>query len=91
MALQPDGTTRVRVRWGVDARPGAIPKGTEGEERIAEMRAAFEAINAEDKGVIAGVRRNAASRFAAAGPLSPLESTIWEFQRYLAGRLCDGN
>ena len=89
MAMQPLGSARVKVRWGLDAFPGAIPEGTAGERRIADLHQAFDRINGEDKPVIAGVRSNSVSRFAEAGPLSPFERTIWDFQRYLARMLCD--
>ena len=85
---QPIDSSHIRVRWGLDIFPGALPEGAEGEKRTAELRAAFERINDEDKGILREVRRNAASRHAAPGPLSPKERSIWEFQRYLAGRLC---
>ena len=89
LAVQPEGTQKVRVRWGVDAFPGSLPEGGAGEGRIEELRQTFEQINTEDKSIIAAVRRNASSRYATAGRLSPKEQTIWEFQRYLAARLCD--
>ncbi len=89
LAVQPEGTQKVRVRWGVDAFPGSLPEEDAGKGRCEELRQTFELINAEDKSIIAAVRRNAHSRFATAGRLSPKEQTIWEFQRYLAARLCD--
>ena len=85
---QPIDSSHIRVRWGLDIFPGALPEGAEGEKRTAELRAAFERINDEDKGILREVRRNAASRHAAPGPLSPKERSVWEFQCYLAGRLC---
>ncbi len=88
LALQPDGTERVRVRWGVDVHPASFPDGEDGEARKRELRASFDRINDEDKPIVAAVRRNAAARFAASGPLAPKERTLWEFQRYLARRLC---
>ncbi len=89
MSLQPLGTDQVRVLWGVDVYPGSIPGGKAGEERVAELRAAFEKINGEDKGIVESIRRNAGSRHAAAGPLSPKERCLWHFQRYLARMLRD--
>ncbi len=88
MALQPIGSTRVRVRWGVDVFPGSLPDGPEGERRTADLRAAFDAINAEDKAILETLYQNAASRTATTGPLSPKERALWEFQGYLARRLC---
>ena len=88
MALQPHGVDGVRVLWGVDVFPGAFPDGEEGIRRAQELRAVFDRINEEDKPVVAAIARNARAHAATPGRLSPKELTIWEFQRYLAGRLC---
>lgn len=88
MSLQPLGTDQVKVYWGVDVYPGSIPQGEAGEKRVADLRAAFEKINNEDKGIVESIRRNAASRHAAAGPLAPKERCLWHFQKYLARMLC---
>ncbi len=88
MSLQPLGTEQVKVRWGVDVYPGSIPGGKAGEERVAELRVAFDKINSEDKGIVESIRRNAESRHAAAGPLAPKERCLWHFQKYLARMLC---
>lgn len=85
---QPEGSGRIRVRWGLDAFPGTIPEGAAGEKRIADIVRAFEQINSEDKGIVEGIRRNAGAREAAPGPLSPKERCLWEFHRYLARMLC---
>jgi hypothetical protein len=77
----------VRVRWGVDAYPGAMPGGDEGEARRRSMRTTFDRINSEDRGIIEGIQASAASRHAVSGRLSPKENCIWEFQRYLARAL----
>lgn len=88
MSLQPSGTEQVRVHWGLDAYPGSIPEGEEGDKRIADLRVAFDKINAEDKGIVQDIRRNAASQHANPGALSPKERCLWDFQKYLARMLC---
>lgn len=90
LALQPEGVDKVRVLWGVDVFPDSFPEGEEGERRAAELRASFERINDEDKPIVSAIARNARALAAAPGRLSPKEATLWEFQRYLARRLCPG-
>ena len=87
MSLNPISTTQVRVNWGVDVHPNAMPEGEEREERIKTLKASFHAINAEDKPVTSAIARNANALAARPGRLSPKEKTIWEFQRYLARAL----
>ena len=87
MSLMPFGVDKVRVYWGVDVHPGAMPDGVERERRVEALRASFQAINDEDKPVIAAIARNAKALAAAPGRLSPKEHTIWDFQRYLARML----
>lgn len=89
VTMQPEGTARIRVRWGLDAFPGTIKAGAAGERRIADLITAFERINNEDKGIVEDIRRNAVSAHATPGPLSPKERCLWEFHRYLARMLAD--
>ena len=87
MSLMPLAVDKVRVFWGVDVHPGAMPRGAEREARIAELKTSFHAINDEDKPITAAIARNAGALAAEPGRLSPKEKTIWEFQRYLARTL----
>ena len=87
MSLMPIETDKVRVFWGVDVHPDAMPQGAEFDERVDELKASFHAINDEDKPITAAIARNAAALSAQPGRLSPKEQTIWEFQRYLARML----
>ncbi|WP_085806755.1 aromatic ring-hydroxylating oxygenase subunit alpha [Roseovarius albus] len=91
MSLMPIETNKVRVFWGVDVHPDAMPDGSEFDARVAELKASFHAINGEDKPVTAAIARNAAALSAQPGRLSPKEQTIWEFQRYLARLLTTGS
>ena len=88
LSLQPLGAQQTQVLWGVDVYPDAFPESEERARRASELRASFERINDEDKPIVAAVTRNARAAKAAPGRLSPKERTIWEFQRYLARRLC---
>lgn len=91
ISLRPRGPGHVRVRWGVDAYPGAMPEGEAGEERMRTLRATFDKINNEDRGIIEAIQANAASRLAVSGRLSPKENCIWEFQRYLARQMLEAS
>lgn len=87
ISIRPRGPGHVRVRWGVDAYPGAMPEGDAGETRKRELKTSFDKINAEDREVISELQANAGSRYAVPGRLSPKENCIWEFQRYLARQM----
>ncbi len=90
LSLQPEGTDHVNIFWGVDVFPGTIPKGEEGEKRKQELRASFERINEEDRGVVEQIQCNVRSPYAEPGPIAPKERSLWEFQKYLARRLGGG-
>ncbi|MFT4716542.1 MAG: choline monooxygenase [Paracoccaceae bacterium] len=87
MSLMPISPNKVRVLWGVDVHPNAMPEGAAFDERVATLKASFHAINAEDKPITSTIARNAKALAAEPGRLSPKEKTIWEFQRYLAKML----
>ncbi len=89
LSLQPHGTDQVKVFWGADAYPGAVPEDP--KERAvyaAELKAGFDRINDEDKPIIGSIAQNARALAAAPGRLSPKERTVWYFQQYLARMLC---
>ncbi len=88
MSLQPDGPGRVNVLWGVTvARPLWPDAGPAREAVRAEIKAAFDRINLEDRAIVESIARSLASGRAAPGPLGEKERTIWEFQRFLARSL----
>jgi len=64
-----------------------MPEGAAREAWIETLKKSFDAINAEDKPVTAAIARNANALAAQPGRLSPKETTIWDFQRYLARML----
>ena len=89
LSLQPYGTDHVRVFWGADVYPGSVPSDPEERRAYAEeLKAGFDAINDEDKPIISTIVQNAKALAAAPGRLSPKERTVWNFQQYLAKRLC---
>ncbi len=58
------------------------------EQIVAEHLEAIRGVQAEDAAANEAVQRGLRSRFATSGPLAELEQPLWQFQRYLAGRLC---
>ncbi|NVK16928.1 MAG: Rieske 2Fe-2S domain-containing protein [Rhodobacteraceae bacterium] len=92
LSLQPYGTDRVKVFWGADYYPGAVPEDPEEHAAYAaELKAGFDRINDEDKPIIGGIAQNAKALAAAPGRLSSKERTVWYFQQYLAAQLCKGS
>jgi phenylpropionate dioxygenase-like ring-hydroxylating dioxygenase large terminal subunit len=89
LSLQPHGTDKVKVFWGVDVFPGALPEGAEARSAYAaELKAGFDRINDEDKPIIGAIVQNARALAAEPGRLSPKERTVWYFQQYIARLLC---
>ena len=84
ISLDPESSAEVRVRWGI-AFGEAVLAGVENRDAwLAETERFFDQVNNEDKGILAGIRRNAEAPLAAAGRLSHFEQPLWEFNRYLA-------
>ena len=83
----PVATDKVRVFWGVDVHPAAMPQGEEFVTRVDKLKASFHTINKEDQPITCAIARKAAALSAQPGRLSPKEQTILEFQRYLARML----
>ena len=89
LSLQPYGTDKVKVFWGVDIFPNSLPEGEKDNAAYAaELKAGFDRINDEDKPIIGSIVQNAKALAAAPGRLSPKERTVWNFQQYLARLLC---
>lgn len=88
LSLQPYGTDKVKVFWGVDVFPGSLPEGAEARATYAaELKAGFDRINDEDKPIIGAIVQNAGALAAEPGRLSPKERTVWYFQQYIARML----
>ena len=89
MSLQPIGPHKVRILWGADAFPGAIPKGLSGENRTQQLKSALNSINQEDKKVLEPLHQNLCTGRASVGILSPYERTLIDFNKYLARLICE--
>ena len=70
-----------------------VPNASFGTPGFAEIVAghldAIRGVQAEDARANEAVQHGLRSRFAASGPLAELEYPLWQFQRYLASRLCN--
>jgi len=83
LTLQPKGTDRVAVRFGLSYAPEVLAEVNDRTEFAAKWKTFFNAVNAEDKGVVEGVRAGADSALARPGRLCHLERFTYDFGRYL--------
>jgi phenylpropionate dioxygenase-like ring-hydroxylating dioxygenase large terminal subunit len=85
---QPLDVSHSVVRFGT-AQLGTLPDRDteEGKVFFGKAKARYDAINSEDKAVLAAVQKGANARHAEVGRLSHLEWPLWEFNRYLARML----
>jgi hypothetical protein len=67
--------------------PPSANAQTDREAVLDQIEEILNAVQAEDAHNNAGVQRSLRSSLATGGPLGPLETPIWRFQRYLASRL----
>lgn len=83
----PTGPESHRADLHVIVPPGTFE--TAGfEDGLQRTLQGVRAVQAEDAASNAGVQAAARSPHAVSGPLAPIESTLLQFQRYLARRLC---
>ncbi len=87
LSLQPDGTARVRIRYGVAFAPEVLASTDRSEERLREATAFLDRVNQEDREVVEGIFQGAQAGLSRPGPLSWLERENHEFTQYLARRL----
>ena len=90
LALQPKGTDRVAVRFGLSYAPEVLAEVNDRDAFAAKWKQFFDAVNAEDKAVVEGVRAGAESVLARPGRLCHLERFAYDFGRYLHRMLSDG-
>ncbi len=84
LALQPDGTSAVKVKWGLSVVEPDLPPS----EKISRIEK-WQAINAEDHALLSSLNRGLQSKLYHGGALAPanLEGTVSDFHNYLTGRL----
>ena len=89
LTLQPRGTDRVAVRFGLSYAPEVLAGVNDRSAFAAKWKQFFDAVNAEDQGVVEGVRASADSVLAQSGRLSHLERFTYDFGRYLHRKLSE--
>jgi phenylpropionate dioxygenase-like ring-hydroxylating dioxygenase large terminal subunit len=87
LTLQPRGTDRVSVRFGLSYAPEVLADVNDRDAFAAKWKQFFDAVNAEDRAVVEGVRAAAESMLARPGRLCHLERFTYDFGRYLHRRL----
>ncbi|MET1026590.1 MAG: aromatic ring-hydroxylating dioxygenase subunit alpha [Dongiaceae bacterium] len=87
LSLLPAGTDRVRIRFGLSYAPEVLADVADREAFIAEWKSFFDRVNAEDRGVVEGVRSVIGSRLAKPGPICDLERFTYDFGKYLLRKI----
>ncbi len=84
LSIHPLAVDRIRVRWTVSAYRDELPQA-----EIDRWVATWHEINREDREKLEKMQTGLSSRHAPSGPLGPrdLEGTIWDFYRYMSGKL----
>ncbi len=89
LTLQPRGTDRVAVRFGLSYAPEVLAGVNDRAAFAAKRKQFFYAVNGEDQAVVEGVRASADSVLAQPGRLCHLERFTYDFGRYLHRKLAD--
>jgi choline monooxygenase len=87
LQISPLGTDRVRIRWDVSVAPEVLAGQADPDAYVADLLRLLHAVNAEDRPVIEGVRRNADGAPFERGPLSYLERNVFDLDRAIARAL----
>ncbi|MGE3969257.1 MAG: SRPBCC family protein, partial [Dongiaceae bacterium] len=87
LSLLPNGTGEVKVRFGLSYAPELLAEVNDWDAFVAERKATFDAINAEDRGTLEGLYPALASPLAKPGRLSYLERFTYDLNRYICRRL----
>jgi len=88
LSIQPAGTEQVRIRWAVAIPSEILDSVPDREAHIAELRSLLDQVNSEDRPTVERLLQTAKSERATPGPMSYLERNVFEFDRYLARKLC---
>lgn len=87
LSLLPEATDRVRVRFGLSFAPECLAEVNDWDGFVAQQKATFDRINAEDRGTLEGLRRSLESPMAKPGRLSFLERFTYDLNGYLCRRM----
>lgn len=87
LSLRPDGTDKVKVRFGVAVAPEVHASLDDPVGWVADLIKFFAQVNSEDRFVVEGISEGSRAPDARPGPLSWLEREIHDFMGYLSTRL----
>ena len=87
LALSPVGTDRVRILWDVSVASEQRDAEPDPKAYVDGVLRLLARVNAEDRPVVEGVHRGLRRADAQRGPLSYLERNVYDFDRYIAGRV----
>ncbi len=86
LALQPVDPGHVRVRFGGGLAPEFVDD-PEGPVHFQALKQLLAEVNVEDKGCTERVYRGICAGMSTPGPLSPMERPLYDFTRYIAGKV----
>lgn len=89
LSLQPNGTGKVRIRFGAAVAPEVLENHPDVESFLQDTKRFLLAVQEEDRYVVEGIYKGAMAPLSKPGPLSWLEHENHEFTQYLARRLID--
>jgi len=87
LSLQPNGTDKVKIRFGAALAPEVLAGSEDRERLIRETTEFLERVNAEDRFVVEGIYQGVKGALSKPGRLSWLERENHEFTQYLVRRL----
>jgi choline monooxygenase len=84
LSLQPNGTDKVKIRFGAAFAPEVLAASEDRERLIRETTEFLEQVNAEDRFLVEGIFQGVKGALSKPGRLSWLERENHEFTQYLA-------
>lgn len=89
LSLHPNGTGKVRIRFGIALAPEVLKAAEDPEALVRETAEYLWRVNEEDKAVVEAVYRNAQAPLSNPGQLSWLEQNVHDFIQYIIGKTAD--
>jgi phenylpropionate dioxygenase-like ring-hydroxylating dioxygenase large terminal subunit len=90
LQISPIGTDRARIRWDVSIAPDVLAAAPDRDAYVASILALLNTVNNEDQPVVESIRRTVDGPQFDRGPFSEYERNVYDFDRYIAGRLTHG-
>ena len=87
LSLQPNGTDRVKIKFGAAIAPEVLEAQDNPEVFLEETKRILYEVQNEDRFVVEGICKGVNSPLGSPGPLSWLERENHEFTQYIAKKL----